>query len=39
MYFLEPDSGIVVFLFYIFFFVGKVILRSEIGQGNSDVLV
>ena len=35
MYFLEPDSGIVFF----FFFVGKVILRSEIGQGNSDVLV
>ena len=38
MYFLEPDSGIVV-VFLKFFFVGEVILRSEIGQGNSDVLV
>ena len=27
------------FYFFYFFFVGKVILRSEIGQGNSDVLV
>ena len=32
------DSGIVV-VFLIFFLVGKVILRSEIGQGNSAVLV
>ena len=38
MYFLEPDSGIVV-VFFNFFFVGEVILRSEIGRGNSDVLV
>ena len=38
MYSLEPDSAIVV-VFLIFFFAGKVTLRSEIGQGNSYVLV